>query len=424
MIELRARVEQLEADQARSKELFVKLGNKKGLSDDKTVLPERTTMQEDQASAPRPGNALVDPAFKGFGHVPGTALWFKFGGYTKVDGMFDYPTSGNPNAFVTSSIPVGENGLLYESRQFNLHAKQSRLNLDLRAPTKIGAIRAFYENDFFGDSTAPGLVYRVRHLYVQLANVTVGHTWSVFTDPDSVADTLDFSGPGGRGTVRQPQVRYTYSLIKERLHAAVAVEQPRADVAYVPETAKQRNVAPDVAANLRFETSHGHLQASGVGRILAFETNDAVVQRRVGWGFKLSGTIVPVSSDSIVAEAVIGNGVGRYLQDLEDGYGALVTDDEQLRLIATVGGYLSYKHYWIPTITSSLTYGYVQVLPSEDLDPAAYHYTHYVQANFVWSPVTNLFIGAEQLWGRLVTQDGQFGSTSRSQLSFKFAFSL
>jgi len=42
----------------------------------------------------------------------------------------------------------------------------------------------------------------------------------------------------------------------------------------------------------------------------------------------------------------------------------------------------------------------------------------------VWSPVANLFIGAEQLWGHLVTQGGAYGSATRSQLSFKFAFSL
>jgi hypothetical protein len=421
---LRARVEQLEASQAKTKQSSTQPGDKTRLSDNQSVLPERSTMQEDQSTAPRPGNAPVDPAWKGFGHVPGTSLWFKLGGYAKVDGMFDYPTSGNPNEFVTASIPVSANGALYAARQFNLHAKQSRVNVDLRSPTKIGAIRVFYENDFFGDPTDPNLAYRVRHLYVQLANVTVGHTWSVFTDPDTVADTLDFSGPGSRAGIRQPQVRYTYSPIKEHFHLALGVEQPRADLAQVPDTSSARNVAPDVAVNARWEWSRGHVQASGVGRLLALETDEAEMRRRAAWGAKLSGSIVPVGRDSIVIEATVGNGVGRYVQDLNDGYGAYVTDDGELRLIGFFGAYLSYKHYWVAHMTSSVTYGYAQVAPSEHLDPSAYHRTHYVQANFVWSPVSNLFIGAEQLWGRLVTQNGDFGSATRSQLSFKFAFSL
>jgi hypothetical protein len=421
---LRARVEQLEASQDKAKEQAAQADGKRGLSDDQSLLPQRPTMQDDQATAPRPGNAPLDPAWRGFAHVPGTSLWLKLGGYAKVDGMFDYPTSGNPNEFVTASILVGRGGTPYAARQFNLHAKQSRVNFDFRSPTDIGAIRIFYENDFFGDPTDPNLAYRVRHLYVQLANVTVGHTWSVFSDPDTVADTLDFSGPGARVGTRQPHVRYTYSPIKGRLHLALGVEQPRADIAQVPASARARNVAPDVAVNARWEWSHGHVQASGVGRLLALETNEAEVRRRAGWGFKVSGTLVPVGRDSLVAEAVIGNGVGRYVQDLNDGYGAYVTEDEQVRLIAVWGAYVSYKHYWVPYMTSSLTYGYVQVAQNERLDPSAYHHTHYVQANFVWSPVARLFIGAEQLWGRLVTQNGDYGSAARSQLSFKFAFSL
>jgi len=422
--ELRTRVEQLEADKAQRDKERDASNNKKALSDVPSRLPERSTMQEDQATAPRPGNAPVDPTLKGYGHVPGTTLWFKLGGYAKVDGMFDYPTSGNPNEFVTASIPVSEAGTVYGTRQFNLHAKQSRVNFDFRSPTKLGAIRVFYENDFFGEPTNPNLAYRVRHLYVQLANVTVGHTWSVFTDPDSVADTLDFSGPGGRVSVRQPQVRYTYSPIKERLHLALGVEQPRADVAAVPETAEARNLAPDVAAHLRFEWTHGHVQLAGLGRMLAIETDEAEARRRAGWGLKISGSIVPIGRDSLVAEATIGNGVGRYVQDLSDGYGAYVTEDEQVRLITSWGAYLSYKHYWVTHMYSSFSYGYYQVSTRGDLDPAAYHHTHYVQANFVWSPVANLFIGAEQLWGHLVTQGGAYGSATRSQLSFKFAFSL
>lgn len=422
--QLRKRVDQLETDRARSSENSVRGDSKKHLSDDQTLLPERSTMQEDQATAPRPGNAVVDSDLRSFGRLPGTTLWFKLGGYAKVDGMFDYSIAGNPNEFITASIPVNEDGRAYGARQFNLHAKQSRVNFDLRSPTKIGAIRVFYENDFFGAATDPQLSYRVRHLYVQLVNVTVGHTWSVFTDPDSVPDTLDFSGPGSRVGVRQAQVRYTYSPVKERLHLALGVEQPRADVGQIPESVTARNVAPDIAVNMRWESPHGHVQASGVGRLLAMETDEAVIHRRMGWGFKVSGDLVPVGRDSLVAEATIGNGVGRYVQDLDDGYGAYVTKDEQLRLIAVVGAYLSYKHYWITNMSSSVTYGYTKIVQNGDLDPNGYHHTHYLQANFVWSPVASLFIGAEQLWGRLVTQNGDLGTTTRSQLSFKFTFSL
>lgn len=425
VLELEVRIEQLERDTA---EEVTKVASdpesKLQLSDTRTVVPERRTLQEDQATAPRPGNASVDPALEGFGHIPGTKLWFKFGGYAKIDGMFDMPNVGNPNEFRTATIPVGSEGTVYGTRQFNLHAKQSRLNLDLRSPTKIGAIRAYYENDFFGEPTDPNLAFRVRHLYVQLANITVGHTWSVFTDPDAVPDTLDFAGPGGRVGARQPQLRYTYSPIKEHLHLAVSVEQPRSDLGQAPADVEERNVTPDFACNVRWESEYGHIQGGTVLRALAIETDEADARRRLGWGVSISGSVFPFASDSLVGQVNLGNGIGRYLQDLTDGYGGYVNAEQRVRLVPAWGAYLSYKHFWVDNMSSSFTYGYLRVNAPDELGDDAYELTHYVQANFVWSPIPNLFIGAEQLWGRRRVQSGDYGNARRSQLSFKYAFSL
>ena len=166
------------------------------LADDTTQIPYRDTVKEEDLSAPRPGNAPLDPSYQGFMQLFGTKTWVKLGGYAKVDAIIDSTKVGNPNMFITSKIPVEGEADYGKDEHFAMHAKQTRLNLELRSPTPIGSLKIYYENDFFGNNTEPSMDYRLRHFYGQVANITVGQTWSTFYDPDSFPDTLDFEGPG------------------------------------------------------------------------------------------------------------------------------------------------------------------------------------------------------------------------------------
>jgi outer membrane DcaP-like protein len=87
-------------------------------------------------------------------------------------------------------------------------ARQTRFNVDLRAPTRFNQdLRVYFEMDFFGNEgpTDP----RLRHFYGQLRNILLGQSWSTFTDPDNKPDTLDLEGPAGYTDTRQAQARYT-----------------------------------------------------------------------------------------------------------------------------------------------------------------------------------------------------------------------
>ena len=70
---------------------------------------------------------------------------------------------GTEDRFVTSSIPVEGSQEAGKQSRFVLTAIPSRFNLDLRTPTGVGAMRAFIEGDFAGQSR----VFRLRHAYGQ-----------------------------------------------------------------------------------------------------------------------------------------------------------------------------------------------------------------------------------------------------------------
>lgn len=387
------------------------------LADHGTVLPYTPSVHNEHLSAPRPGNAPLDPEYEGFFQFYDTGIWLRYGGYIKLDAIYDSRHMADPNTFTTRLILVdGQQG--YDSpTQFNIIAKQTRFSLELRAATPIGASRLFYENDFFGNSLNPDMVYRLRHAYIQIANLAFGQTWNNFVDPDSVPNTLDFAGPNAEANFRQPQVRYTLPIVPEHVHLALSVEQPKTNIAFASSDTSQRNVAPDMIARLRIEGQRGHIQTAALGRTFAYRETSQTSDSVLGWGANIAGSFHSWGKDLVVGGAVIGKGIGRYIQDLGDGNAVVVTPDFKLETLFAWGGYLGYRHFWLDNLTSQVTYGHVHLDASSLQGDDAYHSTHYAQGNVIWAALDQFSVGAEFLWGHKKVQGGQTGTTERVQMS-------
>jgi len=390
------------------------------LADGVTQIPYQDSIKEDDVSAPRLGNAPLDPTYQGFMQLFGTRTWIKLGGYAKLDAITDSTKVGNPNMFVTGKIPVEGETDYGKGEHFTLHAKQTRINLELRSPTPIGSLKIYYENDFFNNNTESSMDYRLRHFYGQLANVTVGQTWSTFYDPDAFPDTLDFEGPGVLPVVRQPEVRYTLPILKNAMSAALAIEQPKSDLSNLPEGADGRNTMPDFAANWRWEGKPGHVQVGGLLRSLAYDNSTGPTDTAVGWGLNLSGAWKVFEADSVLASFSYGQGIGRYIQDLPSGSGAVVDAEGNLHTLPAWGAMIGYRHQWSEKWRSTVSYNYVQLDNVAEQGDFAYDHTHYAQANIIWSPTRNFYVGLEYLYGLKGTRNGADGDDHRVQLSLQY----
>lgn len=392
---------------------------KSDLADATTQIPYQETVSDDQVSAPRPGNAPFDPSYQGFMQLFGTKTWIRLGGYAKLDMIADSTKVGNPNMFITGKIPVEGETDHGKDEHFALHAKQTRLNLELRSPTALGSLKIYYENDFFGNNTEPSMDYRLRHFYGQLANITVGQTWSTFYNPDSFPDTLDFEGPGVLPVVRQPELRYTLPIIKNAMHVAFAVEQPKSDLSNLPVGADGRNTMPDFAGHWRWEGKPGHVQVGGILRSLAYD-GVGTDSSEIGWGVNLSGALKAFGEDSLLASFSYGDGIGRYIQDLPSNSGGVVDAAGNLHTLTAWGGMIGYRHQWSEKWRSTASYSYVQLDNVVDLGAFAYENTHYAQANLIWAPTKNMYIGLEYIYGTKETRNGNDGDDHRIQLSFQY----
>ena len=181
---------------------------------------------QDPFAAPRINNEPLDPRFPGYFRLPGTSTLLRIGGYAKTDFIYDLKPAGNVDSFIPATIPIPSITGINNS---TISVRATRFNLDFLVPTKSGdSYRFFFEMDFFGtNSTTP----KLRHAYGQAKNFLVGQTFSNFMDPDAGPDQLDYQGPNGQVSIRNPQFRYTL-LVANKTTFSFSAEKPTSDVAF------------------------------------------------------------------------------------------------------------------------------------------------------------------------------------------------
>ena len=109
-----------------------------------------------------PSDVVSAGEFPGSVRIPGTDVAIKVAGLVRATAVNTFGPLGTEDRFVTSSIPVEGSPEAGKEPRFVLSAIPSRVNLDVRTPTGVGAMRAFVEGDFAGE----GRGFRLRHAYV------------------------------------------------------------------------------------------------------------------------------------------------------------------------------------------------------------------------------------------------------------------
>jgi len=381
------------------------------------------TLKSDESAAARVDNAVIDPALKGFFRIPGSDTIMKFGGYAKVDFIYDTKPIGTYDYFVTSAIPTSGPDTQRGS-QFTAQAKQTRLNVDLRRETDWGAARLFVEGDWFGNASfnfEPGSYqFRLRHAFGQVGNLAAGYSFSGFMDNDALPDTLDFEGPGSAPYLLLASARYTWKLAPQ-YNLSISAEAPSAEI--TAPIGAGRSTFPDVSLRGRYEADAGHVQLSGVYRRLGWRSGLGQSDTTNGYGVNLAGSLKTVGEDYLVAGGVWGKGIARYVSDITGlGLDAIVAPDGQLEALEAYGGYAGYTHYWTPKIRSTGVVNYLGMSNKPFQSGTSFTNSQYYSANVIWNPAGSLNVGLEVLYGRYRTFDGLSANDTRFQASIQYDF--
>jgi hypothetical protein len=378
------------------------------------------TDSQDQIAAPRVDNAPLDPRYPGFFRLPGTQTLLRIGGYFKTDFIYDLKPPGNVDSFIPSTFPIPTPATVNNT---TISVRPTRLNLDFLIPVKSTSVRFFIETDLFGtNATTP----RLRHAYAQVRNALLGQTFSNFMDPDSGADTLDFQGPNGLISLRNPQFRYTFP-IGEGTSLSLSVEKASSDVSFTTPnfSSLPNNPTPDAAIKLRQEYPKGHIQLSGLFRDVAAYLPDGRQDSVFGWGINLTGAQKLFSADTFVYQAAYGAGMERYVNDTSGlGIDAQPADpaSPHLQAVPITAIYGGYQHYWAKKVRSSAVYGFAQTENTNLESASSYHQSNYAAGNIIWNPYGSLNVGTEILYGWLVEQNKASANDTRFIFSAKYNF--
>ncbi|WP_298718081.1 DcaP family trimeric outer membrane transporter [uncultured Oceanisphaera sp.] len=349
-------------------------------------------------------------------NIPGTTTDFAFGGYVKLDMLYDadydlgYATSPfnllNPTANATDG-------------RTDFTAYETRLNFRTQTQTDYGKLNTFFEVHFLPDGKL-----NLRHAYGEYAGFLAGQTWTNFMSFVGSTRTLALGDPIGYNMERQGQLRYTHKQGDGAL--SVALEDPdtviaRPDLAIASEESR----LPDLT--LRYEYRR-QLALSGVVRELS--TNDnigSVDDRATGYGVQAQFSLPLLESTNLKGSYTIGSGIGNYMGNPGNMGHKSAPDvyvrNGELETVDIQGGGISLNHNWNPLWFSSVGYSRLdQDLPKAQGYDAHFDEVDYTFANVIWDITERLMVGAEYQFVDLKTIAGDQRDASRLQLSAQYQF--
>jgi archaellum component FlaC len=359
-------------------------------------------------------------SFPGSLPIPGSSAAIKFGGFVKMNVVQSFDPIGTTDRFIVGSIPVPE---VDGPNQSALTVSQSRLSVEMRDTTQYGPVRAFLEADFAGNNNT----FRLRHAFGQYKSFLIGKTWTTFMDTRARPEDLDREGINGQIFRRQAQVRY-FPRIGQDWHLLFSAEEPSTVIL----NGDGISQFPDLVASVERDIfERWHVKSSLLYRKMYGECNclDNQSDTAHGWAISVSGMTGVKrwdERDNMQIQLSYGEGYSHYINDLGSIQAADAVFDQstgQLSAVPAFAMYAAFQKWWTPNMRSSFIYGYVNVENKYlHINPDGYNNTSRFSANFIWSPISRIDLGAEFLYGTRSNQDGENAKARQIQLSAKYRY--
>ena len=369
-----------------------------------------------EASPPAPPTAKAEPPptpapeQKPDGFAIGSFV-FKPGGRIKLDIIRDFNPITSEDSFDPRTIPIdgGEGG------NSQIHARETRLFLDMRGPVEGKELRLYLETDFYGS----GSVFRLRHAYGSWGGLLAGQTWSTFLDDANFPNTIDFESPMAFPSIRQAQVRWTQRLSANMWWSAAVEDNKSAIESPTGEPGRAEYPMPDVTGHFRVGGSRGHAFVSAFVGKARFRPTGGEPDDVTLWGSLLSGRVKTFGRDYVYTQLTFGDGVGRY----RGGITAVPDANGELQPVGLVAWMLGYEHYWSAQLSSNAVYS-VASAPDEDYYADTFNKDlNYGAVNLIyWFLPDRAWAGVEYLYGRREVFDGGVGRADRLQFAVRFNF--
>ena len=357
-------------------------------------------------------------------------------GYAKLDVIYTDTEGGGTYNYIPRDVPLDSEKEFLSDNAFIMHARESRIGFATSTDTSWGKLNTKIETDFYGaegsQRNSNPYHVRLRLAYGELGNLLAGQDWSTFVDAGAYPEIIDFGYSAGRLFVLQPLLRWTQPF--EGGSFQFALENPEADfltktlledgTTYVDTVINgngKDEYIPDIIARLNLSPGYGKYSLAALGRRYSYDTglhNDSTWAGAV----TANGVFPTFGKDNIRLALNYGTGLGRYMRaDFAEAFIDPVT--HAIKTNNQFGGFISYQHFWLDNLRSTVVYSYVS--RDNDLNyvtDATNKKYQSVHANMLWSPIPRIDMGLEYIWGYREVENGEDGDINRLQGAFKYKF--
>jgi len=372
------------------------------------------------------GQDLVDASFPNSIPIFGTKSRIAFGGYVKLDYIQDFDGGYDRFQYEIQNVPVPGDGRPQQSDYMNMHARESRFNVDFRSISENGRpYRVFLEIDFYNLDRGPfNQTLRLRHAYGVLGRLLIGRTWGTQSDLYAVPNTIDFAAGDAITGTRRAQVRFEDEIGKKGFKYAVGLEMLEFPGIDGPDTLGQASqLLPLLAGRITKSTSQGgRLMLGGSVFQLRWDGQGKIDNATaIGWGFSFSGREYFGKKHFFRWMASYGQGWGsQIVATLGTQGSAILTPEGELETMPAWNLGTGIAINFTQTLVTNFNINWYSIEPSSYRSPEKMKSGESAHLNLIWSPLKKVNTGIEYMILRRTNTNNSTGVGNRLQLMIKY----
>ena len=351
-------------------------------------------------------DAVVAGDIGGGFRLPGSETSVRLYGYAEAHMIHDFREPGPDDLFtdlmfqpIKGSVPKGKT---------KLTASTSRFGFESSTPTSAGSFSTKLEMDFYSYGSGNRNRLRLRHAYGEYAGWLIGQTWSTFMDLDDLPETVDFNGPIGSPFSRRTMIRYTFADPKAGYKLTAALEDPEDQFGGGSTNEKMPQIV------LRYDRSFDG-GAFNI-RLLGHEKRSFAATKR-GFGVGIGG------SYKLSDKALLMGQIARVDGDIDQMYGsngyAIDGDTGEITFDKNWGLVAGLAYTFDAKLRGNLVFGMNKADTAQAVDNKSLRQFH---ANLIYSPIRNVELGAEVIFGERKTFAGEKGTMGKFDLMGRYSF--
>lgn len=352
-------------------------------------------------------DAVVLGDIAGGFRLPGSETSLRLYGFAEAHAIHETKQAGSPDLFTDLSFQTLDKDITQKGRT-KFTAQTSRFGFETSTPTPLGSFNTKVEADFYSYGSDNRNRLRLRHAYGEYGGWLIGQTWSTFMDLDDLPETVDFNGPIGAPFSRRAMVRYTYGDAKAGYKVSVAAEDPEDQ--FGGGSANER--MPQLVARFDKSFDWGAMNV----RALAHEKR-SFSQTKRGFGVGVGGSYKLTDKDLLMGQYTRVDGDVDQLYGSNgyaiDGTTGDITFDKNQGLV------LGYSRTFSAQLRGSFVLGFNRGKTAQALDNRT---LGQLFVNLIYTPIKNVELGGELIYGQRKTFDGDKGTMSRFDLMGRYSF--